>query len=94
MPGIKSLLLITLASASLVYSFGLQNQRVSSGLKTLHKAPGFPASTTLLRQSEGETVVAAKEEPKKGFLSKLWNDQTQLFTYLSVWYLGNIYCKY
>lgn len=24
---------------------------------------------------------------------QLWNDQTKLLSYITVWYLGNVYCK-
>ena len=88
----KAVILLTLLGTT--FAFGLKPQRVAkAGLKSVSSALPPAASSTAL-YAEAVDVVAAKEEPKGGFLSSIWNDQTQLFTYLSVWYLGNIYCKY
>ena len=89
---VNNLLLISLASSAV--AFGLRPQRMTkTGLKSVTSSPAVGATSTALFQSDSVDVVAAKEEPKSGFLSNIWNDQTQLFTYLTVWYLGNIYCK-
>ena len=85
------ILLISLASTSV--AFGLNtNQRASANLA---RRGSYVAKSSLLMASDAAPVdvVAAKPEPKKGFMANFWNDQTQLFTYLTVWYLGNIYCK-
>lgn len=87
---VNNLLLISLASSAV--AFGLRPQRMTkTGLKSVTSSPAVGATSTALFQSDSVDVVAAKEEPKSGFLSNIWNDQTQLFTYLTVWYLGNIY---
>jgi len=47
------------------------------------------SSTMALKQSESATIVAA--EAKTSLLDKVWNKNTKLTIYLSIWYLGNIY---
>lgn len=27
-------------------------------------------------------------------LGQIWNEQTKLMTYITLWYLGNVYCEY
>jgi hypothetical protein len=89
---IKNAVLLTLAGYAV--AFGLKPQRVTqTGLKTVGQSPFSQVSHTALFQAEATAVVAAKEDPKRGALHGLWNDQTQLFSYLTVWYMGNIYCK-
>ena len=88
----KNAVLLTLAGSAV--AFGLKPQRVTqTGLKTVGQSPFSQVSQTALFQAEATAVVAAKEEPNKRGLSRLWNDQTQLFSYLTVWYMGNIYCE-
>jgi len=88
----KNAVFLTLAGSAV--AFGLKPQRVAqTGLKTVGQSPFSQVSQTALFQAEATAVVARKEEPKKGVVGKLWNDQTQLFSYLTVWYFGNIYCK-
>ena len=91
MARLSNLLLLTLAGS--VMAFGLQSQRMPK--TSLRKTSnGLARHTTVMMSDVPVDVVAAKkEEPKKTFISTIWNDSTQLFTYLSVWYLGNIYCK-
>lgn len=89
MARLSNLLLLTLAGS--VMAFGLQSQRMPK--TSLRKTSnGLARHTTVMMSDVPVDVVAAKkEEPKKTFISTIWNDSTQLFTYLSVWYLGNIY---
>jgi len=89
MARLSNLLLLTLAGS--VMAFGLQSQRMPK--TSLRKTSnGLARHTTVMMSDVPVDVVAAKkEEPKKTFISTIWNDSTQLFAYLSVWYLGNIY---
>ena len=44
---------------------------------------------------EGDIIAAAPAVvAEASFMDKFWNDNTKLFTYLFVWYGGNIYCKF
>jgi len=49
----------------------------------IHNSPSF------LKSAESAEIVAAEES--KGPLSFIWNENTKIFFYLGVWYLGNIY---
>lgn len=51
----------------------------------IHNSPSF------LKSAESAEIVAAEES--KGPLSFIWNENTKIFFYLGVWYLGNIYCE-
>lgn len=82
----KFILALTLAAVASAY---VQQPIVRSNLATpamrnaaaVHSAPKF-------LKSETEATIVAAEPAKAG---GLWNDSTKLATYLSVWYLGNIY---
>jgi hypothetical protein len=38
-------------------------------------------------------AAPAKAPEKTGLLAKVWNEQTQISIYITIWYLGNVYCK-
>ncbi len=45
--------------------------------------------STIVKAAEDSQVTSEK---KKGFLDNIWNDNTKIVAYLTVWYLGNIFC--
>eukprot|EP01031_Cornospumella_fuschlensis_P044523 gene44523-54451_t len=52
-----------------------------------------PFSFALSSEGSRSEVVAASSSSSSsgGLLGAIWNDNTKLFVYLAVWYLGNIY---
>jgi len=59
-----------------------------------HSSPSFHFSApaeNIGESGEGDIVAAAAPPAEKTFMDKFWNEKTQLFAYLAVWYLGNIY---
>eukprot|EP01041_Mallomonas_annulata_P012287 gene12287-25840_t len=54
-----------------------------------HALPAHGSPTFL--KSETSSEIVAAEPAKKGILSAIFNEQTKLFIYLAVWYIGNIY---
>merc|ERR1719408_1245235 len=90
MAGLQLILLISLVSCA--SAFSLNNNRVSKpALSKVGNFVGKASPMMMARDAAPVDVVAAKEPPKKSFIDKIWNDQTQLMTYLAVWYMGNIY---
>ena len=93
MAGLQLILLISLVSCA--SAFSLNNNRVSKpALSKVGNFVGKASPMMMASDAAPVDVVAAKEPPKKSFIDKIWNDQTQLMTYLAVWYMGNIYCKF
>ena len=45
-----------------------------------------------LHTTNDVSIVSAGE--KKSLIDTVWNENTKIWVYLGVWYLGNIYCKY
>lgn len=83
-------MLISLVSCA--SAFSLNNNRVSKpALSKVGNFVGKASPMMMANDAAPVDVVAAKEAPKKSFIDKIWNDQTQLMTYLAVWYMGNIY---
>jgi solute carrier family 35 protein E1 len=90
MAGLQLILLISLVSCA--SAFSLNNNRVSKpALSKVGNFVGKASPMMMASDAAPVDVVAAKEPPKKSFIDKIWNDQTQLMTYLAVWYMGNIY---
>lgn len=90
MAGLQLILLISLVSCA--SAFSLNNNRVSKpALSKVGNFVGKASPMMMANDAAPVDVVAAKEAPKKSFMDKIWNDQTQLMTYLAVWYMGNIY---
>jgi len=90
MAGLQLILLISLVSCA--SAFSLNNNRVSKpALSKVGNFVGKASPMMMANDAAPVDVVAAKEAPKKSFIDKIWNDQTQLMTYLAVWYMGNIY---
>jgi len=90
MAGLQLILLISLVSCA--SAFSLNNNRVSKpALSKVGNFVGKASPMMMANDAAPVDVVAAKEAPKKSFIDKIWNDQTQLLTYLAVWYMGNIY---
>ena len=54
----------------------------------------IPSAELLNADFVGHELVAQSSTESSTLLDKIWNDNTKLLTYLAVWYLGNIYCKY
>merc|ERR1719408_511720 len=90
MAGLQLILLISLVSCA--SAFSLNNNRVSKpALSKVGNFVGKASPMMMASDAAPVDVVASKEQPNKTFLQKIWNDQTQLMTYLAVWYMGNIY---
>ena len=45
-------------------------------------------------QASMSSEIVAEEKKETSFIDKIWNDNTKIGFYLSVWYLGNIACKF
>lgn len=92
----KCSLLLVLACVAGVNAFlpaAAPRMSVQRPMTMLQKPAGLQvakSSTMALKQSESATIVAA--EAKTSLLDKVWNKNTKLTIYLSIWYLGNIYC--
>lgn len=87
--------LICIASTS-AFRNGEARVSVSSNTKAALRKQQVNQSPFALKMS-GDVVAAKKVEPaapNKSFMDSIWNDNTKLMAYLSVWYLGNIYCKF
>lgn len=85
-------LILLIALVSCASSFALNNNRVSKpALSKVGNIVGKASPLMMASDAAPVDVVASKEQPNKTFLQKIWNDQTQLMTYLAVWYMGNIY---
>lgn len=85
-------LILLIALVSCASSFALNNNRVSKpALSKVGNIVGKASPLMMASDAAPVDVVASKEQPNKTFLQKIWNDQTQLMTYLVVWYMGNIY---
>ena len=41
----------------------------------------------------GGAAAPAKGNGLKGLVDKVWNEDTKLAAYITIWYLGNIYCE-
>jgi len=56
------------------------------------RLPNKVANLKQYAASEGDVVAASPvKAPEPTLLDKIWNDNTKVFGYLTVWYLGNIY---
>jgi len=103
------LLLVTLFSVSTAFQRTLPLGRVQTftktslrpSLQTLNVVKSsfvqqdnqlFP-STSALSASEGSLSTDTSNEAKKTFTDTIWNEKTKIIFYLTVWYMGNIYCK-
>lgn len=93
---------IILASGLAATAFSLERpvQRISGSSKigaSFTKSPLTHSAPSYLKSSEdassAEVVAAAKTTTPvpTSFIDKIWNKDTQLLTYMAVWYLGNIY---
>lgn len=78
--------LLLLVAALAAASAFTPKQAVHSVVKSAH-GNGITKSNPLYTAS-GPEIVA--EEKKKGFLESVWNKDTQLVAYLTVWYVGNV----
>lgn len=94
-----SLLIVVLAlHCSTAFSLKKLPQRtLKSSIASKHLSPKTHSASTFLLSAEDSSdapseetkvVAAAAKTEKKG---GLWNETTQLVTYLLVWYLGNVY---
>jgi len=86
--------IVTVLACSLAVSaFEGKTMPSSSIMKKMKPARSFKLYSTpaenIGEAGEGD-IVAAAEAPAS-FVDKFWNDNTKLFSYLAVWYLGNIY---
>lgn len=97
-----SLLVVVLAlHCSTAFSLKKLPQRtLKSSIASKHLSPKTHSASTFLLSAEDSSdapseetkvVAAAATTEKKGALR---NETTQLVTYLLVWYLGNVYCKF
>lgn len=97
-----SLLLLTSCLAATAFSLERPvNNRISTGQNAANKISPFQRSSvtvqhnlpTFLKTTEAaaESVVASEPAKSGGLLGAIWNENTKLFAYLAVWYLGNIY---
>lgn len=78
-------LLLLVAALAAVSAF-TPKQAVHSVVKNPH-GNGIAKSNALYTAS-GPEIVA--EENKKSFMDTIWNKDTQLVAYLTVWYVGNV----
>ena len=69
---------------------GSHLSKVSPSLST---SPLRQSSKTALKSTSSDAVLVAENSEKKGLFSIFGNQQVKLFFYLTVWYLGNVYCK-
>lgn len=67
----------------------LQKPKVSKMHKPLKEIKHSIPSFLMKADSMPSTEIIAAANPTS--LTRVWNDHTKMFTYLSVWYLGNIY---
>lgn len=70
----------------------LGNMRSSVQSKSVgHNVPTFLKTAEAASASGESSVIASEPAKATGLVSLIWNEQTKLFFYLAVWYLGNIY---
>lgn len=79
-------LLLVIALLATAAAFSPKQSVSHSVVKTAH-APALSKSP--LYTTATSDIVAA-EPPKKSLIDTIWNDNTKLATYLTVWYVGNI----
>jgi solute carrier family 35 protein E1 len=100
-------LILVLGSGLVVTAFSLerglntQNRLNSNSAISTLKKPSIASKQSVrvpthLLSAEGNADLVgsagkAPEAKSSGFIDKIWNENTKLFFYLSVWYLGNIY---
>ena len=83
-----NVLLLTVCGT--VAAFGLNTQRMGSITMTKVSDLAMMSDSASMPAPEPKVGVVA-QGTSPSFMDKIWNDQTQLLTYLSVWYMGNIY---
>lgn len=67
---------------------------VSARVSMLQQMPAMELQqkrSFALHTTNDASIVAAGE--KKSLIDMVWNENTKIWVYLGVWYLGNIYCK-
>jgi len=82
----KFILALTLCAVASAY---VQQPVARSNLATpaMRNAAAMHSAPKFLKSEAEATIVAAEPAKKEG----MWNEKTQLASYLGVWYLGNIY---
>jgi solute carrier family 35 protein E1 len=81
------LTIVLLAICVVASQAAMRHSRLSG--KSVVKLTHSPAD--MGEGSENEIVAKAVTTPEPSFIDKIWNENTKLLAYLSVWYLGNIY---
>lgn len=71
--------------------------KVHNRIHSQHSAPSYLKATAAnpvdldSGDNSGSTAAVVAAAPKTGFFDMIWNENTKLFVYLAIWYVGNIY---
>jgi solute carrier family 35 protein E1 len=82
----RTAILVAVALLATASAFSPKQSVAHSVVKSAHAKPLVKSSMLYTATTE----IVADAAPKKSFIDSIWNEDTKLTAYLTVWYVGNI----